>query len=559
MLRILILGGYGTFGGRLAQLLADDKRLEILIAGRSRQKAQSFCDHLAQGATKRALAFDRDSDLEWQLGDIKPDILVDATGPFQLYGDDPYRVIKACLKLGIHYLDLADGSDFVKGISQFEAEARARNIYVLSGVSSFPVLTAAVVRRLSKNMQRVTAITGGIAPSPYAGVGLNVIRAIAEYSGKPVKLIRNGRPGQGYALTESLRYTIAPPGRLPLHNIRFSLVDVPDLQTLPELWTELDSIWMGAGPVPGILHHMLSSFAWLVRLRLLPSLSPFAAIFYRVINIVRWGEHRGGMFVSVEGIDNDGNNIERSWHLLAEGDDGPLIPSMAVAAIVQRMLVEHRPASGARPATGDLELEDYEALFSQRTIYTGQREATTRNHPLPLYQRVLGDAWMSLPKPIMAMHQPAGNSWKAEGVATVERGASLPSRLVATLIGFPKTGNNIPVQVVFELTPSGEIWRRTFDGQSFKSLQWEGAGRADKLLCEKFGALTFCLALVFEYGKLNLVVRRWSFLGIPLPLALAPTGQSYEFVENGKFHFHVEITHPLIGLVVRYQGWLEPS
>jgi len=34
-LRILILGGYGTFGGRLARLLADDSRLTLLIAGRS--------------------------------------------------------------------------------------------------------------------------------------------------------------------------------------------------------------------------------------------------------------------------------------------------------------------------------------------------------------------------------------------------------------------------------------------------------------------------------------------------------------------------------------------
>jgi len=34
-LRILIVGGYGVFGGRLVELLEDDARLTLLVAGRS--------------------------------------------------------------------------------------------------------------------------------------------------------------------------------------------------------------------------------------------------------------------------------------------------------------------------------------------------------------------------------------------------------------------------------------------------------------------------------------------------------------------------------------------
>lgn len=555
-LRILILGGYGSFGARLIELLGNDRRLEIFVAGRSLQKAQAFCDRLPKGAIKHALFLDRDGELVNQLSAIKPEVLVDTSGPFQLYGPDPYRVVRACLKLGIHYLDLADGSDFVKGISQFDDEAKAQNICVLSGVSTCPVLTAAAVRRLSKDMRRVTAIKAGIAPSPYAGVGLNVIRAIAEYSGKPVELIRNGHRERGFALAESLRYTIAPPGCTPLGNIRFSLVDVPDIKILPETWTELDSIWFGAGTVPELLHRMLNGLAWLVRLRLLPSLSPFAALFHRVINILRWGEHRGGMFVAVEGIDAGGTPIERSWHLVAEGNDGPFIPSMAVTAIVQRMLAGKMPALGARPATHELELEDYEALFKERAIHTGERSRTVANRKLPLYQRVLGGAWEALPEPIRTMHQPKASRWSAEGIATVERGSSLLSRIMGLLFSFPDAGRSIPVKVVFEVTPSGEIWRRTFSGKSFRSFQWEGAGCNDKLLCERFGVFSFGLALVLEDDKLHLVVQRWSFLGIPLPRSFVPTGRTYEHVENGRFHFHVEIAHPLTGLIVRYQGWL---
>src|SRR5215813_4716826 len=109
-LKILILGGYGTFGGRLAQLLADEGAVTLIIAGRSPAKARSFCKTLPSAAVLIPHLFDRNGDLESQLNALSPDVVVDASGPFQSYGHDPYRVVKACLRLGISYLDLADGS-----------------------------------------------------------------------------------------------------------------------------------------------------------------------------------------------------------------------------------------------------------------------------------------------------------------------------------------------------------------------------------------------------------------------------------------------------------------
>ena len=58
--------------------------------------------------------------------------------------------------------------------------------------------------------------------------------------------------------------------------------------------------------------------------------------------------------------------------------------------------------AGARPATGDVELEDYERLFARRAIHTGTRESLPAE--LPLYRRLLGDAYAALPAPLQAMH-----------------------------------------------------------------------------------------------------------------------------------------------------------
>ena len=124
-LKVLILGGYGTFGGRLAELLADEPQLALIIAGRSLAHADQFAAGLAPGADRSALALDRDgADLGDVLARAAPDIVVDASGPFQAYGEAPYRLVEACIGLGIDYLDLADGSGFVAGIGRFEEAAR---------------------------------------------------------------------------------------------------------------------------------------------------------------------------------------------------------------------------------------------------------------------------------------------------------------------------------------------------------------------------------------------------------------------------------------------------
>jgi hypothetical protein len=556
-LRILIVGGYGVFGGRLAQLLADEDRLALVIAGRSKDKARSFCAGLRARAEVSDARFDRDADLEGQIKAIGPDIVVDASGPFQDYGDDPYRLAKAALALGINYMDFADGSEFVRGISRLDAAAKERGVFLLSGVSSFPVLTAAVVRHLAQGLELVDTITAGIAPSPYAGVGQNVVRAIASYAGKEVALTRNGRASAGYGLAETLRYTICPPGRLPLRNTRFSLVDVPDLKVLPQQWPGLRSIWMGAGPVPEMLHIALNMLAWCVRLKLLPSLSFLAPVFYRAINTFRWGEHRGGMFVSIEGAKADGATLTRSWHLLAEGDDGPFIPSMAIEALVRRCLTGRCPAAGARSAANDLDLADYETLFRRRTICTGVREVGTGPDSAPLYRRILGTAWEELPRQIREMHE-VNSTMTADGRADVERGGNAVSRAIGWLFGFPQQGSDVPLRVRFVSDGRRERWVRTFGTRFFSSDQAEGRGRSDKLLEERFGVFSFGLALVASPERLSFVVRRWRLLGLPLPRALTPFGNVYESVKGGRFNFHVEICLPLIGLIIRYRGYLVP-
>ena len=76
---------------------------------------------------------------------------------------------------------------------------------------------------------------------------------------------------------------------------------------------------------------------------------------------------------------------------------------------------------------------------------------------------------------------------------------------------------------------------------------------------ERFGPAVFALALVGDGNRLFLVPRAWSLMGIPMPRFLLPTGTAFETERNGKFCFDVEISLPIVGLVVAYKGMLQPG
>ena len=554
--KILILGGYGVFGGRLAELISD-MDIDVLICGRSAAKAAAKCQALQGTARFIPLPLDR-VDIAGALRDHTPDIVIDASGPFQDYGDAPYAVIRACLDAGIDYMDFADAADFALGVRAFNEEAKSKGVTILSGVSSFPVLTAAVLREFQKTMT-VHSLSGGIAPSPYAGIGLNVMRAVVSYAGGDVKLTRAGKPHVAKGLAESLRYTVAAPGKMPLKNLHFSLVDVPDLQILPAQNPDLQDIWMGAGPVPEILHKVLNLLAKSRAALRLPSFEVFSPLFFWVLNKMKFGEHRGGMFVSAKGVDKDGRPAAASWHLLAEGDDGPYIPSMAIEALLRKRAGGDISAPGARVASQELEVADYMTLFEGREIYAGFRndsEPASAEDTAPIFETVLGAAFDDLPPRLQHFHSQTGpQHWR--GTAKAQAASSLLGKSVARIVGLNLASGDWPVDVRITPTETGELWERQFGPHKFNSMFSLGSGKNDRLITEQFGPAKINLAAIVKDDRLYLVPRRVTLLGIPLPGFMLPKEDSYEYEKDGRFYFNVNVKVPFAGRIAHYHGSLE--
>lgn len=131
--KVMVVGAYGFFGSRLVARLARQSGLHIVLTGRSASAAQTLLECLAPEA-RSSLSHEALDVMAPGLTDrlkaLALDALIHTSGPFQ--GQD-YRVAQACAQAGVHYVDLADGRDFVCGIDQLEPQAKAAGVLLLSG------------------------------------------------------------------------------------------------------------------------------------------------------------------------------------------------------------------------------------------------------------------------------------------------------------------------------------------------------------------------------------------------------------------------------------------
>ncbi|QAY75539.1 SDR family oxidoreductase [Sphingosinicella sp. BN140058] len=538
MKRILVLGGYGTFGGRIA-LRAAAAGFEVLVAGRDAAKARAFC---AGRERLVPIVVDRDAGLADALRRLDPFALVDAAGPFQ---GERHDVAKAAIAAGVHYLDIADGRHFVTGITALDDAAQAAGVVVISGASSLPALSGAAVSRLAEGLDRVDAVEIVLSASSRGTAGVSVAAAILSYLGRPVRLWRGRRWTSGFGWQALRREDFRVAGVRPLRRRLVGIADVPDLDLLPARLPGRPAVDFLAGT--DVRLHMLGLWllSWAVRWRWLESASMLTPVMVRLHGWTRWTSSlRSAFEVRLYGRSGQ-RRVARSWTLIAEQGEGPEIPSLAAAILLERL--EALPP-GARDAGGVLRLEDFDASLGSLATSSETRESLL---PPPVYAHVMAEAFDTLAPSLRELHGVLRNGGGA-GRARVVRGRNPLARLVARLFRFPAEGEH-PLHVELTECKGLETWIRDFGGRRFQSNLYARGG----LLVERFGLLRFGFALPTDgTGGLAMVMRRWWLGPVRLPLTIAPRAPAREWEEDGRFHFDVSIALPLIGLVVAYRGWL---
>ncbi len=538
-MRVLVLGGYGVFGGRLVQLLRRDG-IDVVVAGRSLSKARAMVADFGG----QALALDKDDMPAMRAALADVDVVVDAVGPFQGYQD--YAVARTAIEAGCHYLDLSDDVAFTAGISALDDAATRAGVSVLSGVSSVPAISGAVVNALREELVDITLIDTAILPGNRAPRGRAVMEAILSQVGRPLAQWRGG------AWVETPAWSGAVSRALPKGLRRVaSPIGAPDVTLFPGAFSAR-SVLFRAGLELDVMHHGLRLLGWLHRKRVLPRLDRLMrALFWVARGLAGFGSDEGGMSVVVAGRDVRGAPVTRGWRLHMGAGQGPFVPAVPALLNVRR-IARGQCQPGARPALGCIDLPEVEAaLAALGGCFDAEAPDLT-----PLFERAIGaQDWAAMPASYRAGHD-LWDHHVMRGVSSVTRGKGLLARVIAAAFRFPPERAETPVSVTMERVGQKEIWTRDFDGQRFRSvLSPAGAGRVR----ERFGPFEFELDLPISEGRMGMSVQRGWLLGLPLPKAVLPRSDTSEFEEDGRFQFDVKLSAPLAGMIVHYRGSLVPD
>lgn len=329
----------------------------LVVTSRSMSSAQSFVDLLKQNSGDyeiTAASIDQSSDnFEHDLQDISPDIVIHTAGPYQ---DQSYRVAEACIAAQSHYIDLADGRAFVEGFGLLDTLARDAGVLAVTGASTLPGLSSAVVDHFRNEFHQIHEINMSIAPAHQTPRGIGTISAVLSYCGKPFNVLEEGIQKTRYGW-QDLRWQQYP----ELGKRLSAACDVPDLVLLPDYVSGTTSVTFHAALEASWEQMGLWGMGWMSRLGLVTNWSKFASKFnYISEKFIRLGSDKGGMQIRLSGVGPDGTAKTLSWYLIAGDNHGPEIPCTAAIIIARKLAQDDIATRGAMPCLGLISLEEFD-------------------------------------------------------------------------------------------------------------------------------------------------------------------------------------------------------
>jgi len=310
--RVVVLGGTGHFGGRICRRLSQCPDVELIAPGRADldMRSPEFCTSLRK---------------------LRPDVLIHTAGPYQ---DQDYAVARACIDVGCHYVDLADGRDFVCGFSILDADAKAAGVTVITGASTLPGVSSSVVEEAKPRFSEISRVETSIAPAHQTPRGMATVSAVLSYCGKSFTSLRDGswKTIHGWQDLRVQRY--------PSLGFRLSAAcDVPDLELMPAMIPGLQSASFHAALDAPWEQVSLWLMAWLSRLGVIRDWTRFAKTFAAISDRTRGlGSDRGGMHLHIAGVDHDGKELCVDWYVLAASNHGPEIPCTPSIVVTKKIL-----------------------------------------------------------------------------------------------------------------------------------------------------------------------------------------------------------------------------
>ncbi len=300
-------------------------------------------------------------DLKEAFEDIKPDIVIHTSGPFQ--NQDAF-VVKACINYGCHYIDLADGREFVSSISKLNTFAKDRGVLVVSGASSVPCLSSCLLDHYIDQFNELNEVEYAITTAQKTNRGLATAEAVLSYAGVPFDTLIDGKQQQVYGWQNIHIHDFRE-----LSNRFLGNCDIPDLALFPLRYPDLKTQRFYAGLEISFMHIGLWGLTWLKRIGLLPPLNKIAPFLLKMSFLFdRFGSDTSAFYMKMSGNDNNKKDKHITFELTARSGDGPFIPCMPAILLASKLAKGDLNHTGAMPCIGLITLEEYLAALEPLDI-----------------------------------------------------------------------------------------------------------------------------------------------------------------------------------------------
>jgi hypothetical protein len=331
MKRVLVLGGYGTFGSHVCRHLVT-AGMPLTVAGRDPDRAKQFAQSVGGGV--RALAVDLRNAEACGLALREHAIAVNCAGPFQ---DLDAGLLEACLQTGCAYADMADDRKYTALVRSFHERFRAAGLPAVHGCSSLPGISGALALVLRQSVPaaikrvRVTLFIGNRNPKGEAAV-----RSLLAGLGRPIAAPQGTLRGFCDREVVALPEPFGPRG---VFNF-----DSPEYDLFPSL-LDTHSVSVKVG-----FELRLATYTFALLARLKSGYGPFTARLFDGPSrqLGRFGSSGGA--VSTEFFCADGTCHQATLLARADGQRMAALP----CAIVVRSIWEKQPATGGVMTAYDL-------------------------------------------------------------------------------------------------------------------------------------------------------------------------------------------------------------
>ncbi|MGL5832990.1 MAG: saccharopine dehydrogenase family protein [Waterburya sp.] len=162
--KVLVIGGYGRIGRRVAEDIVNHTDGSVTITSRqTRPEIKPF----------KFLALDLSDRQQLQQEIAQQDLIIHCGGPFH-HRDG--RVLASCIDQGVDYIDVSDHRSFYQQVIKYQDQAIAAGITAILNTGIFPGISNSMVKQGIEQFDRPEKIHLSYVVAGSGGAGVTVMR-----------------------------------------------------------------------------------------------------------------------------------------------------------------------------------------------------------------------------------------------------------------------------------------------------------------------------------------------------------------------------------------------